>query len=534
MASGGPLVGRDGLTRGAVVSMHDITERKRAEEALRQSEEGLRLVLEASGVGWWSLDLVSGALTADDRCKTLFGLPPATEPNFALFLERIFPDDRSVAERHIAEARVRPGDYEAEYRTAWPDGSPRWLFIKGRSFHDVPSKPFLKGIMMDVTDRKAAEQALRESEERYRLFVETIPQLAWRTSHGGLDVDCNHRWYEYTGQTPAQVRAHGWLAVVHPDDLARVAEHILHASNNGEPYELEYRLRRAADNSYRWHLSRALPMRGKEGQITSWVGCATDIEDLKQAQEILKKVHEEQLQRHRTELAHVARLSMMGEMAASLAHELNQPLHAVNNYASGSLMRLLKMPQRDEQLVAALEHIGEEANRAAGIVRRVRGFVEKREPQLSEAAINDLVEEVVLFSKLELEQRHARVVLELAGDLPAVMGDAIQIEQVVMNLVRNGLEAMDETPEENRLLDIKTMQADEMVEVEVCDRGKGIGEEDLKKVFEPFFTTKPEGMGMGLAISRSIVQGHGGRLWATINEVQGCTFHFTLPVGKGE
>ena len=274
-------------------------------------------------------------------------------------------------------------------------------------------------------------------------------------------------------------------------------------------------------------------MLGDGGEVTCWVGSNTDIEDLKKAQEIVTKAHEEQLQRHRTELAHAARLSMMGEMAASLAHELNQPLHAVTNYASGSLMPLRKSPQRDQQLLTALEQIGEEANRAAGIVRRVRRFVQKRAPQFSEVSVNHLVEEVVFLNKAELEQRHIEIVTELAENLPAVMGDPVQIEQVIMNLVRNGLEAMEETPEENRLLGIKTTrQGDETIQVEVCDRGKGIGDEDLEKVCEPFFTTKPEGMGMGLAISRSIVQNHGGRLGLSTNQDQGCTFHFTLPAGK--
>jgi C4-dicarboxylate-specific signal transduction histidine kinase len=274
-------------------------------------------------------------------------------------------------------------------------------------------------------------------------------------------------------------------------------------------------------------------MKDENGQIVFWFGSATDIEDLKQAQEMLKQAHDEQLQRHQAELAHVARLSMMGEMAASLAHELNQPLHAVNNYASGSLMRLLKTPQRDEQIVAALEQISEEANRAAEIIRRVMGFVQKREARFSEVIVNDLVEEAVLLNKIEVGRRHAKIVLELAEDLPTVVGDAIQIEQVIMNLIRNGLEAMDETRDDNRLLGIKTMRHDaNTVQVDVCDRGEGIGEADTEKVFEPFFTTKPEGMGMGLAISRSIVQSHGGRLWATVNEVQGCSFHFTLPIGK--
>ena len=212
---------------------------------------------------------------------------------------------------------------------------------------------------------------------------------------------------------------------------------------------------------------------------------------------------------------------------------MNQPLHAVKNYAYGSICRLEKMPERDEEVVVALEQIGEEANRAAEIIRRVMGFVQKREPRFSQVAMNGLIEEAVLLSKVEIDRHQAKIALELAEDLPAVVGDAIQIEQVIMNLVRNGLEAMEETPDENRLLSIRSMRpAENTIQVDVSDCGKGIGGADLEKVFEPFFTTKPEGMGMGLAISRSIIQSHRGRLWATANRVQGCTFHFTLPIGK--
>ena len=320
---------------------------------------------------------------------------------------------------------------------------------------------------------------------------------------------------------------------MHPDDLFRVMEHGAHALNTREPYELEYRLRRASDDSYRWHLARAVPVLSEDGQVTCWVGSNTDIEELKQAQEILRQAHDEQLQRHQAELAHVARLGMMGEMAASLAHELNQPLHAVKNYAYGSICRLQKMPERDGEVVVALEQIGEEASRAAEIIRRVMGFVQKREPRFTEVVMNGLVEEAVLLSKVELDRRQAAIVLEFDRDLPAVIGDAIQIEQVIMNLVRNGLEAMDETPDDSRRLSVRTMrQGENMIQVDVSDCGKGIGGADMEKLFEPFFTTKAEGMGMGLAISRSIIQSHHGRLWATANHGQGCTFHFTLPIGK--
>ena len=268
--------------------------------------------------------------------------------------------------------------------------------------------------------------------------------------------------------------------------------------------------------------------------LSDWLSKA--IGKRKQA-EIKLRLREEQLQRHQAELAHVARLSTMGEMAAGLAHELNQPLQAVVNYARGSVRRLLRRNEKDEELLSALRQISEEANRAAEIIRRVRGFVHKRNPQAVKVSVNGLIEEVVLLSKAEIQQRHAAVVFDLASDLPAVVGDLIQIEQVMLNLVRNGLEAMDEVPEltGDRRLWIKTERhGDGHVQVSVQDRGKGIAKNDLEKIFEPFFTTKPEGMGMGLAISRSIIQAHGGQLWAAANQDLGCTFHFTLPTARIE
>ena len=327
------------------------------------------------------------------------------------------------------------------------------------------------GFAVDITERRRAEEAIRESEKRYRLLVESVPHLAWRISPDGMEMECNRLCHEYSGLTPAQVRAHGWLAAVHPDDLFRVAESALHAANSGEPYELEYRLRRASDGSYRWHLARAVPLLDEDGQISCWIGSATDIEDLKRAQEMLRHGQEEQLQRHRAELAHVGRLSMMGEMAASLVHELNQPLHAVNNYANGSIRRLMKMRERDEDLVAAIRQISDEANRAAEIVRRVKRFIQKRDHQRSEILVNRLVEEVVLLSKADADQREAKIALGLSENVPPILGDPIQIEQVIMNLLRNALEAMDETPPERRVLEIRTgRNAEDGIQVDVCAR----------------------------------------------------------------
>ena len=255
------------------------------------------------------------------------------------------------------------------------------------------------------------------------------------------------------------------------------------------------------------------------------IGTSQDITDRKDA--------EQRQQRHEAELAHVARIATMGEMAASLAHELNQPLQAVITYADGSIMRLAKQPDKDEQLVSTLEQISHEANAHGQIIRRIRGFVEKRQPQVSEVLVNELVDDCIRLNHGELERRRIHVVMELGHDLPPLRGDPVQVEQVILNLVRNAMESMDETPDDSRTLSVRSSRDGECaVQVNVCDHGKGIGNEPLEKLFEPFFTTKPEGMGMGLTISRSIVQAHEGRLWASVNGEGGCTFHFTLPAAR--
>ena len=242
---------------------------------------------------------------------------------------------------------------------------------------------------------------------------------------------------------------------------------------------------------------------------------------------------QEQVQLHQLELAHLARLGVMGEMVAGLAHELNQPLHAAKNYARGGIRRLLKSAEHDEELLMALERIGQEADRAAEILHRVRAFVQKTGPDIAAISVNILVQDAVAINSLELQQTGTRIVCELAPDIPPAMADRIQIEQVIVNLARNGLESMSEVPEEQRVLRIGTRQYDEQtIEVFVRDGGKGVAAPEMEKIFEPFFTTKPEGMGMGLAICRTIVAAHAGRLWVSANEDCGCTFHFTLPVAR--
>lgn len=239
---------------------------------------------------------------------------------------------------------------------------------------------------------------------------------------------------------------------------------------------------------------------------------------------------QELVQAHQAELAHMARLTLMGEMSASLAHELNQPLHSARNYAQGSIRRMQKDPGSDREVIAALEKISSESDRAANILRKVRNFVDKAMPEIARIALGELLQDAMTMVNMGPKSNRTRVVFDLPADLPDVLGDRVEIEQVLVNLGRNAVESMCEVPDEERVLRVGARRCDKkMVEVQLRDCGSGICAEDLPRVFEPFFSTKADGMGMGLAISRSIVERQEGRLWVTANDDRGCTFHFTLP-----
>jgi C4-dicarboxylate-specific signal transduction histidine kinase len=243
---------------------------------------------------------------------------------------------------------------------------------------------------------------------------------------------------------------------------------------------------------------------------------------------------EEQVHQHQAELAHVARLSIVGEMMAELTHELNQPLSAISSYAQ-ACQRLLHSDRADDrkELLSSLLQVGEQAGRAAEIIRRLRRFVTKAKPVQTLVDVNAIVREVAGLAKIDARMAQAEVCFELTEPLPSVLGDRIQIEQVVVNLLRNAFEAMRDSEPASRRLTLRTAcDGPERIVVDVCDSGSGIPADVIDRVFDRFFTTKPTGMGMGLAISQSIIENHGGRLWVTRNPQRGSTFHFILPIAE--
>jgi C4-dicarboxylate-specific signal transduction histidine kinase len=282
------------------------------------------------------------------------------------------------------------------------------------------------------------------------------------------------------------------------------------------------RFRRAADGEYRWFLSRVVPLRDSGGKIVKWYGISTDIEDRKRAEN-----ERERLRQIEADLAHVNRVSTLGEMAASLAHEIKQPIAAAITSANSCIEWLAHEPPNLDRARAAAARIDKYGNRAAEIIDRIRSFYKKSPPQRELVDVNGIIQEMLTLLEGEATRSSIAMRTDLSGELPKIMVDRVQLQQVFMNLMLNAIEAMSDSAGE---LTVKSELQDGQLQFSVSDTGVGLPTEEMDQIFSAFFTTKPQGSGMGLAISRSIVESHGGRLWASANSGAGATFHFTLPI----
>jgi PAS domain S-box-containing protein len=362
-------------------------------------------------------------------------------------------------------------------------------------------------------------QQLRREERKLSEAIEAIPAMAWIAGPNGAVQFVNRRWVEYTGLSQLG-NAEGFEKLaIHPEDLDRIVRRLGASFASCEPYEDEMRVR-GSDGEYRWFLGRAVPLWDKRGKVVKWYGVATDIQDRKRA---------EQLQ---ADLAHTNRVSILGELVASISHELAQPITATTNNARASLRWLQHDPPDLTQVRKGTERIVEAGIFASEIINRLRSLYKKAPPKRELVAINEVVGEMILLLRSEANEYAVSIRTDPAAHLPEITADRVQLQQVLMNLMLNGLEAMKET---GGVLTVKTGQGEGgQVVISVSDTGAGLPPGRADEIFNAFFTTKPQGSGMGLAISRSIVESHGGRLWATSNDGRGATFHFTLPIAVVE
>ncbi len=366
-------------------------------------------------------------------------------------------------------------------------------------------------------------ESLQSSEDRLRRVINTIPAHVWSTLPDGSVDFINQRLLESTGLSIEALLGAGWQSIVHPDDRARYIAKWRSALGAGEPLEIEARVW-TAQHDYRWLLVRNVPLRDGLGGIVKWYGTGIDIEDRKRAEESLRKAQ--------ADLAHANRVTTMGELCASLAHEINQPISGAITNASTCLRRLDRDPVDLEGARAAVSLIIRDANRASEIINRVRLFFRKGVVTKERVDINEMIREMEMLLHNEATQHSVSVQTKLAADQPLIVADRIQLQQVLMNLMINGIDAMKAVDGPRQLTLGTENDSNQQLLVSVVDTGVGLPPNQAGQIFNAFFTTKEHGTGMGLRISRTIIEAHGGRLWAADNHPRGASFHFTLAVSS--
>jgi PAS domain S-box-containing protein len=495
---------------------NEIAERERAEEAVRRSEDRLRLVIDTIPQQIWS-GPPDGSL---DFCNVQWlsytGLTQEQVQGKG-WQRMLHPDDRERVLMAWEESVAKATPYEQEERHRRAEGQYRWFLARGVPLRDSEGHIVRwYGTNTDIEDRKVAEG-------RLRLVIDTLPALVWSKLPDGSADFLNQRFREYTGLSVREGLGWGWMRnAFHPED--RAEEEWRAAFAAGQPFEKEARLRRA-DGAYRWFLHRAMPLRDEQGSVVKWYGTTTDIEDRRRTEEALQEAQDT--------LAHVTRTQAMGELAAAIAHEVNQPLTAIVTNGHFSLRHLESASPNPDELRTAITEIVNDATRASAVISRIRGLLTKGTPRKTDLDVNQIIQEVITLLRNELSRNRISLRSDLTSGLPRVPGDPVQLQQVLINLIMNAVEAMRTSTGRPRELLIRSARKPDGVLVQVQDSGPGIEPELRDRIFEPFFTTKGEGTGMGLSISRSIIESHGGQL-SLLPASRGALFQFALPVAPSE
>jgi len=562
---GHPVLNKAGELVEYFGSVMDVTERRHAEHRLLVQHRVTRILAESVTVdeaipkilemigewpGWdlgalWQNDRHAGVL----RCAELWRTPSLEAAQFeAVTRMSTFSPGRGLPGRvwasgapaYIADVTRDPNFPRADIAAREGlRGAFAFPILVGREVlgiieffsRDVwQADPNLLDMMANIGRQigQFTERAAAVKELYLRVnMLQQIPVAAWSVTPDGTPDIVNQLWYEYTGQTPDFVNSHpeAWMATLHPEDRERASESYWDGIRSGRGFTMEARFLRARDGTYRWHLNRAVPVRDPEGNLLRLVGTSTDVHDWRQAQEALRNTQ--------TEFAHMTRVMTMGELTASIAHEVNQPLGAmVTSAAAGARWLATKPPQLDKAR-RALERIADDGKRAAEVIRRIRALMKRQAPRKEWLDINETILEVIALAHYQLRRSAILLETRLGHHLPLVRGDRVQLQQVLLNLVINAIEAMSGIKERPRELTIvSSSDGPDTVSVEVRDSGTGLDPAHALHVFEPFYTTKAEGLGIGLSISLSIVEAHGGRLSAAANAPHGTVFLFSLPVNE--
>ena len=526
--------GDSGRTQFSYV-VADLTERREAVEALRASEERLRLATLGGDLAVWDWDTAHDTAYVSGKYYEMTGYHEGeVRVNLEFFRSLVHPEDWPTVESTMNSHLRGESDYwVTEYRMRKKSGEYRWIRGVGKVVaRDEKGAPIrMAGVVADITAqkeltaRKQAEEQARESERQFLLIANSAPVLIWTSGPDKLCTFFNASWLEFTGRTMEQEVGNGWVEGVHPEDLTHCLKIYNESFDARRAFTMEYRLRRH-DGQYRWISDHGVPRYDTGEAFLGYIGSCVDLTERKEA--------EAEAQRSRDELAHVSRLSTLGALAGSIAHELNQPLASIVFNAKAAQRLMEGEWSNAHEVREALNDIAEQGLRAGEVIAGMRSMLQKDTGQMAVQDVNQLVTKVLEMLHSDLLTRRVRLALRLDPLLPKVNGHGVQLRQVVLNLVMNACEAMSQEPVGQRRLTIESRRvADNQVEVSVADTGPGFPKKMLQNPFEPFQTTKVKGLGLGLTICSTIITAHGGSLVPANNADKGATIRFTLPARTG-
>jgi two-component system, LuxR family, sensor kinase FixL len=484
--------------------------------------------IEGFGVGTWDLELSTRKLEWSDTTRNLFGIAREKPVTYELFLSLLEPEDRERTDQAIRKVAETGGNLDVSFRVGGRPGAGQWIRVRGGLVNDEAGVPrHLGGIVLDIDEEKQLEEALRTRESHLRSILDTVPDaMIVINGHGIVQFfsTAAERLFRYAEQEAIGKNVNELMP---EPDRSRHDSYLARYRSSGERQIIGIgRIvtgKRKDGTTFPMHLSIGEMQSGGEPYFTGFV------RDLTEHQQTQARLQELQ-----SELVHVSRLSAMGEMASALAHELNQPLAAISNYMKGS-RRLLAAgtDPNTPKIENAMDRAAEQALRAGQIIRRLRDFVSRGESEKRVESLSKLVEEAGALGLAGAREQNIQLRFSLDPEFDLVLVDRVQIQQVLVNLFRNALEAMAQSPQ-RELVASNAKVADDMIEVAVSDTGPGFHDDVKANLFQTFFTTKETGMGVGLSISRSIIEAHGGRMWAESNPSGGATFRFTLPAASNE
>lgn len=517
---------------GVSVDIHDLVA---AQAALREGERSLRELIETAPARIWCFSPEGEPTYWSRQLREFFGFDvdgrdePGRSRLSTLLRATSHPDDADKTIALVKQNLATGEPWMIRRRQQHRDGEYRWVETHASAMRNADGAIALwTAVNFDIHDLVIAQEALRDREHELAQLVDMLPVYIRRLTAEGEPIFFNKRLTDFIGVGLADIGAPGTARLapaienfVHPDEVAKVVAALRGALATGEGYAMRYRMR-GADGIYRWIETRAEPLRNKDGTIAQWYSVSIDIEDevrARQAEETLREISDK--------LAKATQAASLAELSASIAHEVNQPLAAIVANSHACQRWLSAAPANVERAQITIERITRDANSAAEVVRRIRALFKQSVEPRDRAPLSGAIAEARSLVAEEAARRRVRMEIDVENDLPLVAFDRVQVQQVLINLIRNGMDAM-ESSAGDRVLGVRVRRMGDVVQTEITDRGEGVEFPD--KIFEAFFTTKQNGMGMGLAICRSIVESHGGRLSAEKNEPHGAKFIFTLPI----